>query len=664
MVGDAVLCLVDVDDVAYQPDAVEVSMIHIATTIPIFGLLALSEYVLTSAVISMSYGMPKLKRKPIMKSSSSVEILMKPVIVKPYLSPTLVLLTFDWEEAPQHPDFLGFAIRRTPGFRSAGGHTVVSSSWLPNRIGFNGAVPENQPDLPSNVAPIQKFMWWDNRIDTPDIEGQFIYEIWPVCGTPNKLELQEHAKAYVTVKLPAHVNANGIGTWFNRAVIRSQAFGRICKHLGIDQSTTPTPQQDIVLRTWLGNGMEKVVPDFLDRIGGGVGAIYHLTDAKFIIPAFARNNSKPLWMVYDEGSSVRSAKSSTNPNLQAVDVLGKEVMRAARRHTTIMHNKFIVAGDHDGMHVGPPARVITGSANYTTGGLTEQANLIHTIESPGLAQLYLARANLLLNDPGVGITKKESIGWSAPVKVGGASIRVNFSPEPNSASTQLTAITDAITKATHSVLFCLFSPADKDLRRACFSAGDRGLMMFGLTNRIGVPSEDVINADPEALQAGVLAGLELYHRSKNNMDVIDARFFNPKNLPDGFSPEFNLYPGAKPPPYPPVIIHHKFILIDAETDHPVIYTGSANMSRNSVHNNDENLLEIKGDTALAAVYLSEFMRLYEHYRARAHAIGVSSGKKSMEAFKLRESFAEWGQKYFKEGSAEEKARRSLVYRIR
>src|SRR5205823_5088689 len=68
---------------------------------------------------------------------------------------------------------------------------------------------------------------------------------------------------------------------------------------------------------------------------------------------------------------------------------------------------------------------------------------------------------------------------------------------------------------------------------------------------------------------------------------------------------------------PAVHIHHKFIVIDGETDDPTIYTGSANLSNNSTHKNDENLLEIKGNPELARTYFAEFMRLYEHYRARA-----------------------------------------------
>jgi phosphatidylserine/phosphatidylglycerophosphate/cardiolipin synthase-like enzyme len=121
-----------------------------------------------------------------------------------------------------------------------------------------------------------------------------------------------------------------------------------------------------------------------------------------------------------------------------------------------------------------------------------------------------------------------------------------------------------------------------------------------------------------------------------------------------------LYPGSKPPPYPPVIIHHKFILIDAETDHPVIYTGSANMSENSEHHNDENLLEISGDAALASVYMAEFMRLYEHYRARAIAIAIQQGDRPPQALMLQPEFARWGAKYFRRGTLEYKARLAMV----
>jgi hypothetical protein len=38
------------------------------------------------------------------------------VALRSYLSPTLVLLAFDWPEGGNHPDFVGFCIRRSCGF--------------------------------------------------------------------------------------------------------------------------------------------------------------------------------------------------------------------------------------------------------------------------------------------------------------------------------------------------------------------------------------------------------------------------------------------------------------------------------------------------------------------------------------------------------------------
>lgn len=52
-------------------------------------------------------------------------------------------------------------------------------------------------------------------------------------------------------------------------------------------------------------------------------------------------------------------------------------------------------------------------------------------------------------------------------------------------------------------------------------------------------------------------------------------------------------------------MHHKVIIIDAET----VITGSYNFSRNAEENNSENLLIIKGNPDIASAYLAEFQRV-------------------------------------------------------
>ncbi len=181
--------------------------------------------------------------------------------------------------------------------------------------------------------------------------------------------------------------------------------------------------------------------------------------------------------------------------------------------------------------------------------------------------------------------------------------------------------------------------------------------------------------------------VELFNRSRTDQKVLAYSYFRPSATPTGFLPEFSTVdlssrstlpppkPGKKKGAPPAVHIHHKFIIIDADTDDPTIYTGSANLSENSTHKNDENLLEITGSPALARTYLAEFMRLYEHYRARAlwnigHHVAATSSSRSKklttgtqkrieQTFTLKTTRDEWVKGAYKRGTSEYLARTAL-----
>ena len=528
----------------------------------------------------------------------------------------------DWPDGETRHDFLGFAICRTPGFLNNKTKKFADSSWLPNRLGFNGPPPEGQPDPPSNKAPIQKFLWWDARLDGLDHESKLSYEIFPVCGNASNFDVIPSDSISVEITLPPHIEF-GIGTWFNRAVMSSQAFSRILKSMNLKTNVELNPRDGLKLRTWLANGMEQPLPDFISSASSLVGAIYHLTDNLWIVPALRKAMATAeIGIVYDSNQD-KGSNPKPSPNDDVIKILSN-VNFFPRRRINIMHNKFLVGGqgllENDDAK---PARLTCGSANYTTGGLTSQANLLHTFDSPELAELFFKRFQLLKKDLTKSKTAMDS-GWSQTVTIGDTGIRVFFSPEkkqPNRLhSLSIETIVETIHSASSSVIFCLFTPTDERLRHACFALGDAGKMMFGLVNHVSRNEPETSPSPSGTIPADKLAALEIYHRSKDAKDVIGSEFFEANRVPKGFRPEINIFPGEKPPPYPPVIIHHKFIVIDAETESPVIYTGSANMSGNSVYNNDENLLEIKGSPRLARIYLAEFLRLYEHYRARARFI--------------------------------------------
>lgn len=583
------------------------------------------------------------------------------VAVRAYAAPTLVLLAMDWPKGANRTDFLGFAIRRTPGFRDPATRVQNASDWLPNRLTFSGPVPNGKRDEPSNKAPIQKFLWWDARFG-PELEEQVSYEVTPVTGRPGALVLEHGEAASVTVKLPPHV-VDGVGTWFNRAVLSSQAFSRKVRALGVPPGQPIPADKALELRKWLGAGLEDVIPEFLSASKSAAAAIYHLTDQQWVIPAWRDFASRggDAAIVYDSKDDVplpAAPGTKLGQNQAArleLEPLGLQFY--PRNKTAIMHNKFIVAASTRST---PPERLLCGSANFTTGGLTTQANLLHTFESPQLALRYDERANLLHENPTKGATQAANDGWSPYFKVKTAAyVRSIYSPEPKDKRVQIDSIVDAIGRARRSVLFCLFTPTDKKLRQACFEAGNRGLMMFGLSNDVRKPKPLQPGEDPNAAQQ---AAIELFHRSETNRDVVGGSRFDKQTVPMGFEPELLLFPGTQrgDPRIPIVIIHHKFIVIDGETDDPIVFSGSANMSENSLHNNDENLLEIRSQQ-VATVYMAEFMRLYEHYRARANfnsfSRAVAAGSDTRR-FALRAT-SDWCTRHYTPGTPESKARLSM-----
>lgn len=552
---------------------------------------------------------------------------MSKVRVRAFTSPAIVLLAFDWPEGKDRSDFLGFAIERSPGF---GGR---AKSWLPNRLRFAGPA---DGDVPSSDYPIQKFMWWDARVSAS--AGTYRYRVVPVCGAVvnDKVGIAEHRNgdaATVTVELPDPV-VNGIGTWFNRAVVSSQAVSR---RIGKDGRLTSDEFYDLL--GWLGGGMEKVVPSFLRGSVAVDGAVYHLTDDRWILPAM-QSYGRPLSLVYDsneDSAAVTESALRSQPGVQLI----------ARKRGNFMHNKFLVRRD---TATARPSALLTGSANFTTDGLTTQANLIHTFESPELADLFYRRKELLEADPTPAAIGAQAT-WSPKIPVGEGSVRVIFAPETRGKRAALERVIEAVEGATDSVLFCLFSPTDEKLRDAIFEAGDRGRMMFGLVNSI---SRDEPEVGPDA-DAGERTRVALYHRSRSNRDLYSYSLFRKDDVPWGFWWEWASLPGQARKKFP-VYIHHKFIVIDAETDHPIVFTGSANMSSNSTYRNDENLLEIRGERQLARTYLAEFFRLYEHYRARATRQGHEDGRRRLGL--ARDS--SWAKRHFTAGSPEFRSRTRMV----
>lgn len=93
-------------------------------------------------------------------------------------------------------------------------------------------------------------------------------------------------------------------------------------------------------------------------------------------------------------------------------------------------------------------------------------------------------------------------------------------------------------------------------------------------------------------------------------------------------------------------MHAKTLLIDPLSSDPLVCSGSANFSKNSLTANDENMLLIRGETRVAEIYMTEFDRIFRHFYARdaLNRIAESGGKDN--PLPLDET-GQWVVNYFK-----------------
>lgn len=103
-----------------------------------------------------------------------------------------------------------------------------------------------------------------------------------------------------------------------------------------------------------------------------------------------------------------------------------------------------------------------------------------------------------------------------------------------------------------------------------------------------------------------------------------------------------------------VYIHNKFILKDPLSANPITITGSANFSEPSLTGNDENTLVILKETRVADIYLSEFVRLFDHFSFREW---VNTDPKDFKPF-LDEKYT-WFKTYTEDVNSPEYKRRLL-----
>ncbi len=239
------------------------------------------------------------------------------------------------------------------------------------------------------------------------------------------------------------------------------------------------------------------------------------------------------------------------PHFQALEAAGIGVVNDGR--SSIMHNKFLVI---DG------TVVWTGSTNLTDRGFTYNHNNSLVFTSTLLADIYTIEFEEMFVGGLFGTAKSDNVTHT--LDYNGIPLEVYFSPTDDA----LPEILAEVAGAAESIHFGIFFFTDASLRDALIARQQAGVAVSGVWDRLG--ASNTYSQDEALCAAGVPIKIE---------DL-----------------------GG--------LLHHKFLILDATGDNPVVITGSMNWTGAGAGSNDENTLIIH-DAAVAQAYLAAYQELYD-----------------------------------------------------
>jgi phosphatidylserine/phosphatidylglycerophosphate/cardiolipin synthase-like enzyme len=518
----------------------------------------------------------------------------------------VVLLGMDLVEQ-DCPGLLGFALRRED-------HTEGEKYWLSGYKTFASVEPSPPPGIlySTRQHPIQGFTWSDFSAKP---EHDYTYEVFALRGAPAAPQQAEEVAVKIRTE-SEHGRTHHVH--FNRGAAASQEYTRL---FGDKRPDEVGP----AAFTWLSRGAAESIADFIGRAVGPdwglrVGA-YEFTD---------ENVLKALGAARDRGADVAILYHAKNDeqkiaNEAAIQKFGLENICKPRnaQGLTLSHNKIIVL-----VKAGVAQAVLTGSTNFSVGGIYGHSNVVHICERDDVAAKYL----WLWNELKKNVAKSADVGVLAgksplPDDPLAEQITSIFSPRDN-----LKALDWYAEQATgaHDALFMTFAFGMNKRFQDSYRNGTAKLR-YALMEAMSGPTRT-----KEQKAANEAAIIKL-RRMKENKFAIGSRLgkgaFNHWLVEQLSGLNVNVR-----------YLHTKYMLADPLGANPLVVSGSANFSEASTTNNDENMLVIRGNPRVADIYLGEFMRLYRHFAFRDW-LTQHPGANEVQVGHLDES-DQWWKRYF------------------
>lgn len=480
----------------------------------------------------------------------------------------------------------------------------IVSSW----VGFaKGADVPAGTRKPTTEWPIQKYLWSDFAVNAGDVVS---YRVVPMTGAADKLDQDAAAASRWTDAVTIGPVTDGkMSCFFNRGIVASQWLSRLLPSDPDAAKDTTAKGRELTkiiatpgdnTRNFLAGNLREALVAQLTTANAKKGHIYaalfELDDPELIplLTAFG----KRAHIVLGNGS-VKKKGEDENADARVIVRKACDVKDRFSAPRALAHNKFIVFCDGDKK----PKAVWTGSTNWTRTGLCTQANNALLIENAAFGTAYLAQWNALAKAKDATPPELREADATPRKPMRGKDVTLWFTPmsEPH----DLEQAAELIAGAKQGILFLMFNP------------GPRGSLLNDIIELAspssphynpGLYIQGVVNQNPGTAKNPVT----LFNRGDRidaNADVV---------LPAAIGTRLKYWVRELVKmPRAHAMVHSKVVVIDPFGDHPVVMTGSHNMGPKASGTNDENLVIIENNGALAGSYASKIMEIYNQYRWRA-----------------------------------------------
>lgn len=533
-----------------------------------------------------------------------------------------VILSIDMNE-DQTEGLLGFAIERED-------HNEQEKYFLKGFKYFEETVGDAAKDqlFSTFEHPVQSFFWEDFTVKSG---YEYTYNIIPVYGKPKYLVYKDGCK--INIKIPDESTSKH-SVYFNRGVAGSLAYARKFKNKR-PWSEGMTEEESKAALKWLGKGLDDALLNFINKAQDSsysLRAAFYKFEYLPVLEAFKEayeERNVDVKIIYDSRGEEEANNKAINEAGLSRKILIPRKQEASKKF--IAHNKFIIL-----LKDGKPIEIWTGSVNITAKGIFGQCNVGHIVKDESVAEKYLQYWNHLEKDPLNNVLDKQTLEIQEDVLYDDIKdgITAFFSPRENK-----------------TILKTYASYMDNSASLIC------GMFPFSFNKNM----KEIIKKDTDNLKYIIIDKKDKNTTLETNDydNVIVYGTYLKDGLYDWLEETHSgLLLNSKPSHIGTNFIHNKVLIIDPLSEDPIVVTGSANFSDNSISNNDENTLVIRGDKDLSDLYFTEFVRIFNHYSARYIALKMSEEGKSKEnPLHLKTDYKKWILPFYKENALKYKRKK-------